>query len=92
MGKITNEIVAKAYNVAKDFYNNKITLVQAQDVLVQDGMNKSSAIGYIYNYSNLIQGKLFTRTTNSYGTDYYLKKIYEESGQVGLQNALIIAY
>ena len=89
MGKITNEIVAKAYNVAKDFYNNKITLVQAQDVLVQDGMNKSSAIGYIYNYSNLIQGKLFTRTTNSYGTDYYLKKIYEESGQVGLQNALI---
>jgi 5-methylcytosine-specific restriction protein A len=30
-----------------------------------------------------------TRTTNTYGTDYYLQKIFEESGQEGLQNALI---
>lgn len=89
MGKITNEIVDKAYNVAKDFYNDRITLKQAQDILVQAGMNKNSAMDYIYNYSNLIQGKLFTRTTNAYGTDYYLRKIYEESGQTGLQNALI---
>ena len=89
MGKITNEIVEKAYKVAKDFYDNRITLKEAQDTLVQDGMNKNSAMDYIYNYSNLIQGKLFTRTTNAYGTDYYLSRIYEESGQLGLQNALI---
>jgi len=89
MGKITNEIVEKAYDVAKDFYYDKITLKQAQAILVQNGMNKNSAMDYIYNYSNLIQGKLFTRTTNAYGTEYYLKKIYEESGQAGLQNALI---
>lgn len=86
---ITNEIIEKAYEVAKDFYHKRITLKQAQDVLVKDGMNENSALDYIYNYSNLIQGKLFTRTTNAFGTDYYLKKIYEESGQSGLQNALI---
>lgn len=89
MEKITNELVEKAYEVAKDFYYNKNNLKQAQDILVSNGMNAKSAMDYIYNYSNLIQGKLFTRTTNAFGTEYYLKKIYEENGQTGLQNALI---
>jgi len=89
MGKITNEIVKKAYEVAKNFYNDRISLKQAQGLLVKDGMNANSATDYIYNYSNLIQGKLYTRTTNTFGTDYYLQKIYEESGQTGLKNALI---
>lgn len=89
MGKITNEIVEKAYDVAKDFFLKKVTLKQATEILSQNGMNEKSALDYIYNYSNLIQGKLFTRTTNTYGTDYYLRKIHEENGQTGLQNALI---
>lgn len=41
MGKITNELVEKAYNVAKDFYHNRLTLKQAQDILVKNGMNKA---------------------------------------------------
>ena len=89
MGKIRDQLVAKAYAVAKDFYQNIITLKEAKGLLVKEGMNENSAIDYIYNYSNLIQGKLFTRTTNAQATDYYLKKIYEESGQTGLRNALI---
>lgn len=89
MGKITYEIVEKAYEVAKDFFLKNITLKQAVEILSKNGMNENSALDYIYNYSNLIQGKLFTRTTNTYGTEYYLKKIYEENGQTGLQNALL---
>lgn len=89
MGTITNEIVEKAYVVAKDFYDDRISLKQAQNMLVKDGMNENSAVDYIYNYSNLIQGKLFTRTINAYGTEYYLQRIYEENGQSGLQIALI---
>lgn len=89
MGKITNEIVEKAYEVAKDFFQKKITLKRATEILSKVGMNQKSAVDYIYNYSNLIQGKLFTRSTNTYGTEYYLKKIHEESGQTALENALI---
>lgn len=87
--KITPQIVEKAYKVAKDYYDKKISLQEAQCCLIRCGMNKNSANDYIYNYSNLIQGKLFTRTTNSCGTDYYLHKIYEDNGQSGLKNALI---
>lgn len=74
---------------SKDVFLKKITLKQATEILSQNGMNEKSALDYIYNYANLIQGKLFTRTTNTYGTEYYLKKIYEENGQIGLQNALL---
>ena len=58
-------------------------------ILNDIGMNENSAVDYVYNYSNLIQGKLFTRTTNIYGTKYYLQKIYEENEKNGLQNALL---
>lgn len=89
MGKITNEMVEKSYDVGKDFYENIKTLSQAVEILTKIGMNRNSAIDYIYNYSNLIKGKLFTRTTNIYGTEYYLKKIFEDKGQEGLQNSLL---
>jgi len=89
MGKITNEMVEKSYQIGKQFYNNGISLKDGIKELTEIGMNKNSAVDYVYNYSNLIQAKLFTRTTNIYGTEYFLQKIYEESGENGLQNALL---
>lgn len=89
MGKITNEMVEKSYQIGKQFYNNGISLKDGIKELTKIGMNKNSAVDYVYNYSNLIQAKLFTRTTNIYGTEYFLQKIYEENGENGLQNALL---
>jgi 5-methylcytosine-specific restriction protein A len=70
MGKITNEVVEKSFEIGKKFYKNKISLKNGIKVLTEIGMNENSAVDYVYNYSNLIQGKLFTRTTNIYGTEY----------------------
>ena len=89
MGKITNELVEKSYETGKAFYEKQISLKEGIKILTDIGMNKNSAVDYIYNYSNLIQGKQFTRTTNIYGTEYYLQKIHEENGKNGLQNALL---
>ncbi len=89
MGKITNKMVEKSYQIGKQFYNNEISLKDGIKELTEIGMNKNSAVDYVYNYSNLIQAKLFTRTTNIYGTEYFLQKIYEENGENGLQNALL---
>jgi 5-methylcytosine-specific restriction protein A len=89
MGRITNEMVEKSFEIGKEFYNNRISLKDGIKTLTDIGMNENSAVDYVYNYSNLIQGKLFTRTINIYGTEYYLKKIYEENGDSGLQNALL---
>lgn len=82
-------MVEESFKIGKRFYKNQISLKDGIKILTDIGMNENSAVDYVYNYSNLIQGKLFTRTTNIYGTEYYLQKIYEENGVDGLQNALL---
>ena len=82
-------MVEESFEIGKRFYKNQISLKDGIKILTDIGMNENSAVDYVYNYSNLIQGKLFTRTTNIYGTEYYLQKIYEENGVDGLQNALL---
>lgn len=89
MKKITNSHVHKAYEIAKKVYIKQIPLKVGVETLVNFGMDQSSAHDYIYSYSNLIQGKLFTRTTNAYATEYYLEKILNENGNIGLENALL---
>lgn len=89
MNKITNEIVEKTYEIGKQIYLNQITRLKGIEILENLGMNQSSAHDYIYSYSNLIQGKLFTRNTNVYATEYFLSKIYSENGIIGLKNALL---
>lgn len=87
--KITDDMVIKSYEIGKLFYNNQISLKDGLGRLEAMEMNSSSAVGYIYSYSNLIQGKLFTRTTNSFATEYYLGRIYADSGKSGLEKALL---
>ncbi|WP_435261868.1 hypothetical protein [Tenacibaculum sp. nBUS_03] len=60
--------------------------------LVNTGMKKSSGLDYIYAYSKLITGKLYTRTINAYATDYYLDQILKENGKNGLRIALLANY
>jgi 5-methylcytosine-specific restriction enzyme A len=82
-------MIAKSYDIGKLFYKGKISLKDGIKLLNEIGMNSNSASDYIYNYSNLIQGKLFTRTTNSSATDYYLDKIYQDDGKEGLKKAVL---
>lgn len=89
MGKISNEMVQNAYEIGKKIYLNQITRIEGITFLEKLGMNESSAHDYVYSYSNLIQGKLFTRNTNVYATEYYLDRIYNENGVNGLKNALL---
>lgn len=89
MGKITDKMIEKSYKVGKQFYKKQVSLKDGTKLLAEMGMNQNSAVDYVYNYSNLIQGKLFTRTMSSYATEYYLKKINEENGINGLENALL---
>jgi len=50
MGKITNEMVEKSYNIGKDFFNKKITLIKGKELLAKIGMNEATASFYIEAY------------------------------------------
>jgi 5-methylcytosine-specific restriction protein A len=89
MREISKEMIHKAFDVAKDIFLIQINRQDGIKILSELGMKESSANDYVYCYSNLLQGKLFTRTINAYGLEYYLQRILEENGNNGLKNALL---
>ena len=89
MASITENIVQAAYDVAKKVYEKSITNKAGLDFLETEfGMNRNSASDYVQNYACLVEGRRFTRTTNVYGTQYFLESIYKDNGKKLLLNAL----
>ncbi|MGW1456072.1 HNH endonuclease [Salegentibacter agarivorans] len=92
MGKNTEEQIHQAFEIGKKVYLKQISVSDGAKILADAGMKKSSGIDFIYAYSKLIQGKLYTRTINAYATDYYLNRIHKENGKTGLKTALLAFY
>lgn len=86
--KIDLQEIELLFEYGKKVYKEEIKISTAIKKLAQKGINKNSASDYIYNYSNLVEGRLFTRTMNVKSTKYYLDKIYETLGTEPLKNAL----
>lgn len=89
MPEITNNQIIKSFEIATEIYNGNIAQKNGLDELVLFGMNRNSASDYIYNYQCMMVGKLMTRNSNAFGTEYYLEKIFENGGEPALQKALI---
>ncbi|MCM0666387.1 HNH endonuclease [Flavobacterium tyrosinilyticum] len=83
------ERIQKVYEIAKEVYLGNISVSQGARIVADFGLKQSSALDYIYAYYKLREGKLYTRTINAYATDYYLKEIYYEFGNIGLRKALL---
>ncbi len=79
--KITNKQIQETYIQGKRVYSNEISLTEASNIIAKaTGMNEGSAYGYINIFMKIMQGAGYTRTINSYGTDYYLKNIKKDFG------------
>lgn len=88
MKKIGNKEIVILYKTAERFHKQEITLTDAIKLLEKENINRNSAVDYLYNYSNLINGKVFTRTMNIPSTVYYLENILRSKGDSALQKAL----
>lgn len=88
MKRIESREIELLFKMSERFYNNEVSLKEAVEILEKENINKNSAVDYIYNYSNLIGGKVFTRTMNILSTKYYLENILRTKGEQVLQKAL----
>lgn len=86
--KIDLPIIEILYSNSEKFYNKEVSLKEAQNELEELGINRNSAVDYLYNYGNLIEGKVFTRTMNVISTRYYLDQINSRLGIKYLKSAL----
>jgi len=89
MPKITNEMIHDSYDLAKQVCEGEITQKEGLDSLeTSHQMNRNSAADYFHNYVCMIEGRRFPRTSNAYGTEFFLKKMLEHGGRNRLLNAL----
>ncbi len=51
-------------------------------------MNRGSASNVIQSFCQMMDGERYTRTINSYTTDYFLTKIYSDNGKESLKKAI----
>ncbi|RXG31863.1 HNH endonuclease [Leeuwenhoekiella marinoflava] len=89
MGKNTRNQIQTAFEIAKKVYLNEVSVSEGANQLEQIGLKRSSSLDYIYAYSKMMQGKLYTRTINAYATNYYLHEIFKQQGAQGLRSALL---
>lgn len=89
MPAITNEMIHASYDLAKQIYEGALSQKDGLDSLESTyQMNRNSAADYFHNYVCMIEGRRFPRTSNAYGTEYFLEKMLEDGGRTRLLNAL----
>ena len=87
--KITKEMVHLAYGIAKKVYIGVLTRNSGKEQIAQvSGMNPGSASDYITVFLDMLAGKEYHRTINSYATKYYLQNIKEDFGQDAFLKAI----
>lgn len=73
----------------REFTNGEISNKAGLDILENEYfMNRNSASDYIHNFNCMVEGRRFSRTSNAYGTEYYLEQMYKDGGRPLLLNAL----
>ena len=77
---ITREMVEKVYDVSKQVYEKQLSEQEATDIMVNEGMNPSSAVMYIYCFDRMMVGDVYKRGTSAFAAEYYISKIREDYG------------
>lgn len=86
--KMTDEMIDICYQYGKKAYDGKSISDLADEINRKTGMNKNSAVMYLYAVSGMLNGTIYKRAINTRATQRYLDKILSDYGKEGLQKAL----
>lgn len=89
MNKITNYMVAIAYNVAKKVYLGESNRSEGKlEVSSISDMSQGSAQDFITDFLAMMDGKEYYRTMNNYGTSYFIENIEKDFGDAAFLLAI----
>ncbi len=85
---ITEEMIKKSYDLAKEVYNSSLDMQDAISILEDMGMNTSSAWMYLDCFSHMMKGERYKRDISRVAVNYYVDKITEDFGEDYRQKAI----
>lgn len=86
--KMTDEMMVICYKCGKLFNGGANSSALADMIVEETGMNRNSAIMYIYAVSSLLSGTVFKRAISGKALRKYYDLIFNEYGSAGLKKAI----
>ena len=86
--KMTDEMIDICYQCGKKASKGESVPDLADDIAETTGMNKNSAIMYLYAVQGMLDGTIYKRAISAKATKKYYDLIFQEYGSKGLKKAL----
>ncbi len=86
--KTTDEMIEMCYKYGKRLANGENAQELAEQITEATGMNRNSAIMYLYAVQGMLDGVIYKRSINATAMKRYFDWIYSEYGSQGLRKAI----
>lgn len=86
--KMTDEMIDICYKCGKKLASGENAQELADDIAESTGMNRNSAIMYLYAVQGMLDGTIYKRAISAKAMRRYYDTIWNESGSVGLKKAI----
>ena len=86
--KTTDEMIELCYKYGKRLANGENAQELAEQITDATGMNRNSAIMYLYAVQGMLDGVIYKRSINATAMKRYFDWIYNEYGSQGLRKAI----
>lgn len=86
--KTTDEMIDLCYKYGKKFFAGENVQELSDEVANSTGMNKNSAIMYLYAVQCMLEGTIYKRAISSKAMKKYYENILNEYGSEGLKKAI----
>lgn len=86
--KMTDEMIMLCYQCGKKLHDGENLTDLVDSIENETGMNRNSAIMYLYAVSAMLGGNIYKRAISTKATELYYERIFNEYGSSGLKKAL----
>ena len=86
--KMTDEMIDICYMCGKTLRDGENIQDLADCIVEETGMNRNSAIMYLYAVQGMLDGTVYKRTISAKATKVFFTKIFNEYGSAGLRKAI----
>ena len=86
--KMTDEMIDICYMCGKKLRDGENIQDLADCIVEETGMNRNSAIMYLYAVQGMLDGTVYKRTISAKATKIFFTKIFNEYGSAGLKTAI----
>lgn len=86
--KMTDEMIDICYKSGKKLASGESVQELADDIAESTGMNRNSAVMYLYAVQGMLDGTIYKRAISAKAMRRYYDTIWNETGSVGLKKAI----